>query len=303
MGSTPIKSSAKWANKVGGQNYAGTNPAEMARRNAAYALSSVEGQGLDARVHAALVPYGLPNVGTYMAAAREINKTIKKHSGPILIAVLTAIVNKWVSAMGLNLVILCAMILSVFGIDLSQPVPVPVSGNLRYLNPGLTIMDNVTINLKQGAVVKYSVVTDINGDYVLAGVLPGAYDVVPSTLKPWGGVNAVDKVKINAWIAAPVAINKVIFHASDCNPVDESLDAVDAQTTFDFFLGIKLPTDYARGEWTFWKQGDTIAVNPAPGVAVLYYPLVIVSGSPPVVLDLYGRCVGDFDGNYAPPPG
>jgi hypothetical protein len=123
MGSTPIKSSAKWGSKVGGQNYAGTNPAEMARRNAAYALSSVEGQGLDARVTAALVSYGLPNVGTYMAAARECNKTIKKHSGPILIAELTAIAGKWADAMGLDLTILYAMILSVFGITLAPPTP------------------------------------------------------------------------------------------------------------------------------------------------------------------------------------
>jgi hypothetical protein len=81
----------------------------------------VEGQGLDARVTAALVSYGLPNVGTYMAAARECNKTIKKHSGPILIAELTAIAGKWADAMGLDLTILYAMILSVFGINLSLP--------------------------------------------------------------------------------------------------------------------------------------------------------------------------------------
>lgn len=119
MSSNPIKGAARWNQKVGGQNYGGTSPQEMARRNAAYSKSEACAHQLDARVRAALDSYGLPNIGTYMAAAREINKVIKGHTGPTLIIAVNAIVGKYADAIGLNLVILRAMVLSVFGITLA----------------------------------------------------------------------------------------------------------------------------------------------------------------------------------------
>jgi hypothetical protein len=308
MSSNPIKSSAKWSGKVGGQNYGGTSPSEMARRNAAYSKSEAAAHQLDAKVRAALDSYGLPNLGTYMAAAREFNRIVKRHSGPTLIAELSAIANKWADAMGLDLTIIVAMVLSVFGINLAAIVPVPVSGVINYLNVLNTAMHDTTIKLFQGGVEKYSGLSGVGGDYVFPGVFPGVYDVVCTTGMPWGGVNAADKIAIENWIAAPFAIEVVRFMAGDItsgagnagDPPDQSWAQIDADTALNLFTGVFLYGQFLRGKCVWWPKGDTIAVNPAPGVPVYYPTLIVPAGGPAVVLDLYCSCVGDVNGNYFP---
>jgi len=141
MRSNPIKGAARWNGKVGGQNYGGTSPAEMARRNARYAKTEAEAHQLDAKVRAALDSYGLPNIGTYLAAAREFNKCIKGHSGPTLIAALTAMASKYIVAMKLNQNAVIDILLNVFGVSLlgwlTQDIALVAGSNYvsTYLNP------------------------------------------------------------------------------------------------------------------------------------------------------------------------
>jgi hypothetical protein len=116
MGSTPIKSSAKWSAKVGGQNYGGTSPGEMARRNAAYAIASVEAQGIDVKARQAIVDYGVPNMAMYLAATREFRKAISAQKGATMLAVIRAIASKYVGGMNLKSGAITRILYHVFNI-------------------------------------------------------------------------------------------------------------------------------------------------------------------------------------------
>lgn len=139
MKGNPIKASAKWNGKVGAQNYQNTTPAEMARRNAAYSRSEATASQLDAKVRASLQPYGVASVGSYLAAARELNKILGKQKGAILIIEFRAVYAKYIASMGCTAAALTNMIKVCFGMTVTLfPEPTCNAGPDDFMSFALT---------------------------------------------------------------------------------------------------------------------------------------------------------------------
>jgi hypothetical protein len=175
------------------------------------------------------------------------------------------------------------------------PAGVQVNGYFKYLNTGQTPLDGLTLNLKLAGITKATTTTNLSGYYEFNGVLPGTYTIEASTTKPEGGVNTTDAGQVNNWGVSPTSIERVKYNAGDVNLTDGVLiNASDAGFIAGHFVN---GTPFAGGVWTFWHQGDQSAANPPSGVDTF------VVGSSNVVRNYWGRCLGDFNGNYIPAAG
>ncbi len=170
-----------------------------------------------------------------------------------------------------------------------------ISGNLTYYNTANTAMNNVIIQLKQGVSVMHTATTNGSGNYTFSGVCAGTYNVVFSTVKPVGGINATDAAQVNAWGVGPqYLIEKVRFFAGDVMPniLNNILDAGDAGKILQHFVTAGNPA--FTPNWSFWKTGETTSIqNPDSSLTLT------VNGNL-TNNNYYAMCKGDFNGSFTP---
>jgi uncharacterized repeat protein (TIGR03803 family) len=162
-----------------------------------------------------------------------------------------------------------------------------VSGITKYNNLSNTPLDLVEVQLVQDSAVLETVISNTTGYYEFPVVTDGIYQGQLSTIKPWGGVNATDALKVERHVVGLEPLTEPVrIMAADVNN-SGSINATDALKIKRRVVGFD--DTFARGDWTFAKPvigGDTIIVN----------------GSS-VVQDFYGLCVGDVNGSNTPGPG
>jgi hypothetical protein len=168
----------------------------------------------------------------------------------------------------------------------------PVSGYFTYHNALETPLNNVTVTLKQGTNTIATAVTDVNGFYNFPAVCPGSYEVVATTVKAVGGINATDAVQVNNWALLPTTIEKVAFKSGDVN-LDDILNAGDAGEILDYFVGI---INTFTNPWVFWTAFDQISAN---GFLDGSLPVITV-GTTAMVQNFYGMVSGDFNRSFVP---
>ncbi|MCO5256894.1 MAG: right-handed parallel beta-helix repeat-containing protein [Lentimicrobium sp.] len=177
----------------------------------------------------------------------------------------------------------------------SEPAAITVSGTVTYYNPANTIMNNVSVILRQGSTDVHTTTTDGSGHYALTNVCPGTYDVILSTNKSKGGINSGDAAQVNAWGVNLYSIEKVRFFAGDVAGGDNQLLAPDAGRILQYFLTNGNPP-FATN-WTFWKTDDpTTTQNPLPNVLTL----TVNPGSSPITQNFYALVTGDFNMSFVP---
>jgi hypothetical protein len=110
-------------------------------------------------------------------------------------------------------------------------------------------------------------------------------------------VNTLDAGLVNSsWAGlASNPIEHVQYNAGDVQN-DNTLNASDAGMIRNYYLTL-LPS-MTRGSWTFWKQSDLSGLNPP---SLTPYSVVVTGAN--VTQNLWGLCVGDYNGNYIPEPG
>jgi hypothetical protein len=186
---------------------------------------------------------------------------------------------------------------------------IPVSGGIQYYNSNPSNLNNVKVELYQGASKIYpvtgdpDVVTNVDGEFSFANVSPGTYDVVATTQITAGGINSTDAAQVNIWGIAtnPPEIEKVRFFAGDVvtdntPPILNVLNSGDAGRILQYFVNAGTPTWEIRGLWTFWQAGQTISVNSSTDPLL---PSITVVSSP-VIQNFYALCTGDFNRSFVP---
>jgi hypothetical protein len=176
---------------------------------------------------------------------------------------------------------------------------VTVSGYYNYHNAFETPLNNVSVKLMQGTTAIDSTITDANGYYFFPGICPGTYDVISTTVKPVGGINATDAVQANIWGVNPQPIERVQFIAGDVF-VDGQVDGADASFILEYFVTNGNPLVWPSYEWSFWPAYDIVTgqISVAPGY-VHPNPSIVVAGVP-VVQNFYGLVTGDFNRSHTP---
>ncbi len=189
-----------------------------------------------------------------------------------------------------------------------EPAAIPLSGNINYLNSGLTPMDSVTVILRQGSTDVLTTITNAAGHYAFANVCPGDYTVVLDAVvngvhKITGGVNTTDAANVNLWSVFPNPIQKVKFYTGD-GVMTNDLWSDDAGRIMQYFLTLGTAGWVDRGSWTFWKTGETISENPITPPSGLQRPSVtILPLSGPNTQNFYAMVTGDFNGSFTPKTG
>jgi len=186
---------------------------------------------------------------------------------------------------------------------------VTLTGFVNYNNPGLSVpftpMSNTTVKLQQTGVDVYTKVTLANGSYSFTDVCPGTYQVVFSTAKPRGGINATDAGLVNLWCLSPSTIEKVNFLAGDVDGQDPeflggnyNITSNDAQTILNSFVsGVTFDKP-----WEFWKADEKVSNNPVTGPeGILEIVIPSPSVNPNVTQNFLTLVSGDFNGSFNKP--
>jgi parallel beta-helix repeat protein len=194
----------------------------------------------------------------------------------------------------------CVIVLNA-ALEITEPAAISISGYFNYYNTAFTVMNNVKVDLVQGTSIILTTTTDNNGYYWFGNVQPGTYEVHASTGKPVGGINVTDAAQVNAWGVTPYEIELTRFYAGDV-VLSNHLAANDAGLIQSYFMGGGLPWA-GRPNWTFWKSGETIAVNPAPVSSMVYPAISVPFGSTPITQNFYGLVTGDFNMSFVPGSG
>ncbi|MEI7662249.1 MAG: hypothetical protein WCK34_08625, partial [Bacteroidota bacterium] len=181
----------------------------------------------------------------------------------------------------------------------------PVSGNVAYafnlMNPQ---MHDVTVRLKQGAVVRYTTTTSSsgNGNYLFPSVDPGSYTICLSSSKPWGGVTTTDIAMIQNHYKTPGGTPLVGIKRLAADVVANSsaaiVNAVDRDTISAKRVAPTFP--FSTGNWLFTKIGD-ISLNTYPiayANSAGYSDITLTVSAAPVVQDFRSLCYGDVDASY-----
>ena len=148
-----------------------------------------------------------------------------------------------------------------------------VSGYFNYYNSANTALNLVAIELQQSGVYKYGTSTNTSGYFEFPAVCPGTYDVVASKTKVIAGINSTDAAQVNYWAVHNSFIEKVRFLAGD---VDGSTNiwSDDAGSIQQYFITQGNPTPAFDSDWSFWKTGELINVNPGPSG----FPTITIPG-------------------------
>jgi hypothetical protein len=147
-----------------------------------------------------------------------------------------------------------------------------ISGSVKYDNTAQTPMTNTTLELRttgSNSVRVATTNTDSNGDYIF-GVnslthysnqpLPtGTYEIRATTIKPWGGVNAVDALAVARSFTGAAPLSGIRLKASDVNG-SNTVNSLDALTMTRRFSG--LIASFTAGDWVFASSsGADLIVN------------------------------------------
>jgi len=154
-----------------------------------------------------------------------------------------------------------------------------LGGLLRYDNTFLSPLSNSTVRLKSGATLVAQSNTNQNGGYLFHNLQNGSYQLIGSTLKPWGGGNATDALVIMKHFTNIAVLQGIRLMAAD---VDASgyVNTTDALQVMKRFVAMQ--SSFPSGDWLF--ETHTVQVD----------------GFNNLTDHVKGLCVGDVDGSYIP---
>ncbi len=176
-----------------------------------------------------------------------------------------------------------------------------LGGAVKYYNNEETPLDNTTVSIRlpdTGDEVA-SAITNAAGEYSIANVGPGLYDVIISTEKPMRSINSTDAGQVNAWNIAITddarpSIEKVRFLAGDVNE-DGFAESGDGAIIQNYFLILGSEQLFHK-PWVFWKTNDAVTIQQTTNLLQIN----ITTTSSDMNLDFYGLVCGDFNRSNIP---
>jgi hypothetical protein len=155
-----------------------------------------------------------------------------------------------------------------------------ITGFLRYDNTSLTPLNNCLVQLRgSGSVVAASATTNAGGAFELTGFADGSYSMVASTIKPWGGVNATDALRVRQHFTGSAPLAGMRLAVADVNST-VSINAADALLITRRFNNLS-NSSFASGDW--------------------YFEPILVSANGQVQnINQKGLAFGDVNGSYVP---
>lgn len=184
--------------------------------------------------------------------------------------------------LGYNLLWSCQNMLSYGYTDsctVSPPIPC-ISGYVTYDNSISTPINNCSVQLINGNDTLVQT-TDNLGFYRFNDVQNGTYQLKAKCLKPLGGVNSNDALKVLHYFVGSSTLSPLRALAAGVAGKNY-INSTDAFLIMKRFVGIT--NSFLKGNWLF--ESKTITVN----------------GQSVTNANLKGICYGDVDGTNIPPP-
>jgi len=164
---------------------------------------------------------------------------------------------------------------------LADLLPVVVSntinGALRYDNTAQSPITNSIVQLLSGSSVLQTDTTSSTGAFSFDNLPDGAYSMVASTNKPWGGVNATDALNVARHFSNTQLLAGMRVVAADVNG-STSINSTDALNISRRTAAVI--TSFSVGNWYFES------------------PQLSVSGGTTTTQNVKGICYGDVNGSY-----
>jgi hypothetical protein len=197
-------------------------------------------------------------------------------------------------------------------VEISETAAISLDGYVNYNNNANSPLDGVVVKLlEEGTGTEVaSATTNGSGYYYFANVCPAIYNVVITTTKPVGSINATDAGQVNAWNVKEVggiypSIERVRFLAGDVSD-DNYILSNDAFLIQRFFLNLYNPDYGFTKPWEFWMAGEKIdkqlktLLDEEPPLINSVMQVEIPAGSSGETRDFLGMVSGDFDCSYTP---
>jgi DNA/RNA endonuclease YhcR with UshA esterase domain len=166
---------------------------------------------------------------------------------------------------------------------LSDLLPVVVSntinGSLRYDNTAQSPLTNSIVQLMSGTTIVQTDTTSSTGSFTFDNLPDGAYSMVASTTKPWGGVNATDALNVARHFSNTQLLTGMRITAADVNG-STSINSTDALNISRRTAAVI--TSFSVGNWYFES------------------PQLSLSGGTTTTQNIRGICFGDVNGSYSP---
>lgn len=154
-----------------------------------------------------------------------------------------------------------------------------IGGSLRYDNTAQSPITNSTVQLLSGTTIIQSATTTSTGSFNFGNLPDGAYSMVASTTKPWGGVNATDALNVARHFSNTQLLSGLRLTAADVNG-SSSINSTDALNISRRTAAVI--TTFSVGNWYFES------------------PQLTVSGGTTTTQNIKGICFGDVNGSYNP---
>lgn len=155
-----------------------------------------------------------------------------------------------------------------------------ISGVVVYQNNANTPLAGVKIVLKLGCCTLVdSTLTAADGSFSFPDLQPGNYTLTASKTGGWGGSNSDDALHILKAFVNMVNLNLLQIKASDVDMTD-NINAVDALLVAKRFVGII--NSFTIPDWRF------------------EVPVVSLTGSQNLNIQVKGLCSGDANGSFVP---
>jgi uncharacterized protein (TIGR02145 family) len=167
-----------------------------------------------------------------------------------------------------------------YGQELTFTTLARVSGSLRYDNASTTSLTNSTVSLTRTGQPAMNASTGSGNTLLFSPMETGAYHVVVSTQKPWGGVNATDAILMINHYSNGAPLQGLRLTAADVD-LNSAVNATDALQTLQRSVGIRTSFDAGNFVWS---------------PASLNIPL----GSGPISLPVTALATGDVNASYVP---
>ncbi len=154
-----------------------------------------------------------------------------------------------------------------------------INGSLRYDNTAQSPLTNSIVQLMSGTTLVQTDTTSSTGSFTFDNLPDGAYSMIASTTKPWGGVNATDALNVARHFSNTQLLTGMRITAADVNG-STSINSTDALNISRRTAAVI--TSFSVGNWYFES------------------PQLSVSGGTTTTQNIRGICFGDVNGSYNP---
>jgi hypothetical protein len=163
-------------------------------------------------------------------------------------------------------------------------------GTTVYARTTPVVLNGCTIDLYSGATMIDTYSTGTGNTYYFTGMVDGGYNLKGTSSKPYGGLQALDAIQVQRFVAGATTFTDLQKRAGDVN-LSSSVQNLDATFIRRRVGSIAVPQ---------WTAPDWIFDGPFGSAPALQgYPVNVATGMGTAVFK--ALCSGDVNASYTPP--